>query len=64
MQAVFLWLLVVVSNGDYNRGNVDVLERFPTVEQCEQVRKNLPKADYDAYSARCIQAQVILTGVK
>lgn len=61
MQAIFLWLLL---STDYH-GQTIVVERFPTVEQCEHVRKSAPLGYYELrVKLRCVQAQVILTGVK
>jgi len=59
MNTVLLWLLVSISDGGSNRGNIVVIERFATVEDCEHVRKNLPMGAYVSNTARCIQANVI-----
>ena len=40
METVTLWLLITV--GGYYGHEATVVERFPTVEQCEHVRKSIP----------------------
>ena len=56
MNTMLVWILISVSTGEYNSGNVQTVERFKTQQMCEHVRKNIPK---DSYKARCIQAEII-----
>jgi hypothetical protein len=58
MKTIIVWLLITVSNGGYNRGNVTVVDRFPTAETCEFVRQAIPNKG-DDFIARCIQATVV-----
>ena len=57
MTAITLWLLIAVSDGSYNRGNVTVVERFTSAEQCEHVRKSIANVG-SGHEMRCVQAVV------
>lgn len=57
MTTVSVWLLIVVATYGAGTGQVTVLERFPTVEQCEGVRKAIP-AD-QKWTGRCIYASIV-----
>lgn len=58
MKTALLWLLIVVSDGHYNKGTTNVLERFTDVEQCEHVRKNIP----GDVRSKCVQSKVVIGG--
>lgn len=60
MMVISMWLLITISTGSYNRGNVTVVERFPTVQECEKVRAEVRSLDINenSVSSRCIQATV------
>lgn len=60
MTTILVWLLLVAPNVDYgsNKGNVAVLERFASVEQCEHVRKHIsPDA---RVVSKCVQANIVV----
>jgi hypothetical protein len=59
MQAVFLWLLL---STDVN-GQVVIVERFPTIEQCEKIKNSAPVDNMPSWKVRlrCVQAQVIIS---
>lgn len=57
MTTVTLWLLISV--GGYNSNQVTVVERFPSAEQCEHVRKSIPFWTAALQKeTRCIEAKV------
>ena len=62
MKTVIVWLLITVSDGASNQGNVRVVERFPTSDACEFVRKNIPPSDKRLKNSleRCIQATIVV----
>lgn len=56
-----VWLLIVTSDGYYNRGTVTNVGQFPTLRDCEFVQKSLPGAGQIAdFKSRCIQATVMI----
>ncbi len=57
MNTIILFLLISVSDGAYNRGNITVVERFTTAQDCENVRAALKKFEENA-PAVCVQAKV------
>lgn len=60
MNVITIWLLVSV-NSIYSSaaaGHYTVIERFPTVEDCQHVQKNLPERYASPGMTRCIQARV------
>lgn len=59
MLEVLVWLLISESDGSYNRGNVSVVERFRTEEQCERVAKLLAKTSNNKFTY-CIQSNVLV----
>lgn len=56
MIEVLVWLLIVSGR----HSDVYTVERFPTVEACDHVRKNLPYVYSDNQSSRCIQARILV----
>ena len=56
MNTMLVWILISVSTGGYNSGNVQTVERFKTQQMCEHVRESIPKG---SHVARCIQAEII-----
>lgn len=59
MKTILVWLLISVSDGSYNRGNVTVVERFATLKDCEHVRAATPKAEMQQ-EMRCVQANIVV----
>ncbi|MBQ5557935.1 MULTISPECIES: hypothetical protein [Gammaproteobacteria] len=58
METVTLWLLITV--GGYYGHEATVVERFPTVEQCEHVRKSIPFSNESLRKGtRCVEAKVL-----
>ena len=57
MTTILVWLLLVVSDGPYNRGTASVLEKFPTAEQCEHVRRYIPTTVVESH---CVQANILV----
>lgn len=55
MKTILLWLLISVSDGGYNRGNVDVIERFTTQASCEAVMSQIRTSDA---KLQCVKAEV------
>ena len=41
MNTVLVWLLVSVSDGVYNRGNVSYSPPLATMEDCQRIQKNI-----------------------
>lgn len=58
MTTMLVWLLIVTSDGVYNRGNVVVLELFTDVTQCSHVLGNLPNKS--SFEAKCVQANILV----
>lgn len=58
MVETLVWMLISVSLGQSNAGNVTVVGHFKDVAQCEHVRKNIPLQS--SRSARCVQAYTLL----
>mgnify|MGYP001387698478 CR=1 FL=1 len=61
MSTVLLWLLINVSDGVYNSGNVTVVARFASARQCEVVHAAIKEISSRVRSnteLRCIQAEV------
>lgn len=57
MTTILVWLLLVTSNGGNAYGHAHVMEKFPTAEMCEHVRRNIPGV---GVAARCIQAEILV----
>ena len=58
MTTMLVWLLIVTSDGVYNRGNVVTVERFADVTQCKHVLDNLPNKS--SLEAKCVQANILV----
>lgn len=58
MKEILVWLLVAVSDGGYNQGNSQAIERFATQKDCEIVAKELKAMNRNALS-KCIQVTII-----
>lgn len=58
MIEVMVWLLISTSDGRSNEGNVSVVERFKTQQQCEHVKKLIPRSVYQ--ESACIQATIYI----
>jgi hypothetical protein len=56
MIEVALWLLISVSSGYYNRGNVTVVEKFYTQLECEKVKVFTKSLNRDS-DLGCVQAK-------
>ena len=61
MSTITLWLLLVVNTGGAGSGNVSVLERFATPEECMRVQGLIPaySAQFRGFNTRCVQATVV-----
>lgn len=57
MVEVLVWLLVSIPN-DYRAGEVQVVERFKTQQQCEHVSKEVKRSEY--VITKCVQANVLV----
>ena len=58
MNTILVWLLIATSTGSHNGGNVSLIAKFQSVEQCEHVREQIPKSGYNV-QAVCIQARIV-----
>lgn len=56
MIEVAMWLLISVSGGSYNRGNVSVVEKFYTQSECEKVKTFTQSLNQHA-DLGCVQAK-------
>lgn len=52
MPSAFLWILITVSNGAYNGGNVTVVERFASSEDCEIARRLMITGRFESQCLR------------
>lgn len=62
MTTTLLWLLIAVSEGGNNAGNVSVVARFVDVRQCESTRQAIAAISRrvaDNAVMRCVQAEVV-----
>jgi hypothetical protein len=59
MTTITLWLLISVNSNYYSAesGHYTVIDRFPTVADCEHVQRSLP--ENVSAKSRCIQAKVV-----
>ena len=55
MNTILVWLLMTVSDGVYNRGNVSYSPPLATLEDCQRIQKNIPSNE--VYT-QCIQVYV------
>jgi hypothetical protein len=58
MKAILVWILIVTSDGYYNRGTVTVVGHFPDSAECYKVAGALPGKD-DLKSS-CVQAKILV----
>lgn len=58
MITISVWLLIVISAGHKNEGNVEVIAKFANVYDCIELRKKLSSkdyyADFDCYKANIL----------
>ena len=69
MKTVLLYILISISQGTYNEGNLVVIDRFPTLTDCEDVIKqtvkgwdktgNRPTTDILKTNFYCLRANVV-----
>lgn len=62
MNTVIVWLLISISTGYGNSGNVHVVERFATEGDCNWVIQNLKSVSLRGemeQSSKCIKARVL-----
>jgi len=61
--SVTIWILLALSNGDENRGNVRVIERFNSEYSCEQTKQSIEQKARFRYKADfiCVAAKDIYT---
>ena len=55
MNTILVWLLVTVSDGVYNRGNVSYSPPLATLEDCQRIQKNIKNSEF---STMCIQVNM------
>lgn len=61
MKTVIVWLLISISDGSGNagtRGVLTVVDKFPTQNDCEWVRKEIDNTNVET---KCVQAKVVQT---
>lgn len=57
MIETLVWILMVTSDGVYNRGTVAVVGHYNDRAQCEHVQKNLPGSNFNS---KCVQSRMLL----
>lgn len=57
MNTVLVWLLVSVSDGAYNRGNVTYSPPLATLEDCQRIQRFIPQ---NRVETQCIQVREVL----
>jgi hypothetical protein len=62
MTVMTLWLLIAVSDASNNRGNVSVVERFATQQECFNVRVPLERLADGSAKLLCVEAKVSKAG--
>ena len=60
MTTITIWLLL---SGPQFRANVQVVERFPTLQQCEHVQRAVREVFRES-ATRCVQATIVVPIVK
>lgn len=58
MATVSLWLLLVVNDAGYNRGNASVLAKFAQKNECIAVREQIKRMS-SSVEAECFHSTVI-----
>jgi hypothetical protein len=60
MKVIFLWLLISISDSQYNRGSVALVERFATKEDCNITREILanPRTTGSSTDYVCVPASI------
>ena len=58
MSTVSIWILVAVSTGYYNKGNVSVIDRFATHNDCKIVAQSIRNLDQPV-ALLCTEAKVL-----
>jgi hypothetical protein len=62
MKTMIIWLLISVSTGTHNKGDVSIIERFTDLNQCKAMRQSILSISSEVennVAMRCIQAEVI-----
>ena len=58
MNTVLVWLLIVTSTDLNLTGDVKVIAKFASLNQCEHVIKNIPRGGVTVRAA-CVQASIV-----
>lgn len=58
MTTAILWLLISISDGSRNRGDVQVLERFATQQDCFNVKAPIERSS-NSVILMCQEARVV-----
>lgn len=60
MIKITVWLLILASDGAYNRGNVSELAKFATATECQRVGALIPDNGGGNVIRKCIQATILV----
>ena len=55
MIATVFWLLLAVSNGAYNRGNVVIVARFVSAADCAEAKRNVKNEATESTEFTCVR---------
>lgn len=59
MIEITVWLLILVSDGSYNRGNATELAKFSSAVECQRVGVLIPGSRGNVIR-KCIQATILV----
>ena len=60
MNAVIIWILVVISDGGYSRGNTSTIGNFETHASCHSAAEQIGRASRDVIPV-CIETTNLIT---
>lgn len=60
MIEITVWLLILVTDGSYNRGSVTELAKFSSAKECQRVAQLIPDNGGKNNLRRCIQATILV----
>lgn len=61
MNTLTLWLLISISSGHSYAGPSQVVERFPTMQECERVAQLIRSSrEWNMSVLRCIQTTIVV----
>lgn len=64
MTTITVWLLISISAAPYNRGNVDVIAKFATEEDCTELQDEIRKLAGSSAALNCLKANVLTNEVE